>query len=49
LRDKILEAAKQKPGYEEKAAIRKQKRKATKEAKKRSKKAKQSTSPNVSN
>jgi tRNA (guanine10-N2)-methyltransferase len=49
LRDKILEAAKEKPGYEEKAAIRKQKRKATKEAKKRFKKAKQSTSPDVSN
>lgn len=37
LRDKILEAAKKKPGYEEKAAIRRQKRKATKEAKKEAK------------
>ena len=37
LREKIWEAAKRKPGYEEKAAIRKQKRKATKEAKKRAK------------
>jgi tRNA (guanine10-N2)-methyltransferase len=38
LRDKILEAAKKKPGYEEKAAVRRQKRKATKKAKKEAKK-----------
>jgi tRNA (guanine10-N2)-methyltransferase len=44
LREKILEAAKKKPGYEEKAAIRKQKRKITKEAKKRAK-AKPNTTP----
>jgi tRNA (guanine10-N2)-methyltransferase len=37
IRDKILEAAKQKPGYEEKARIRKQKRKEHKQAKKRAK------------
>eukprot|EP00980_Cylindrotheca_fusiformis_P031332 scaffold26184_cov132-Cylindrotheca_fusiformis.AAC.6 len=37
LRDKILEAAKQKPGYEEKAAIRREKRKAHKHAKKEAK------------
>ena len=37
IRDKIIEAAKKKPGYDEKAAIRKQKRKATREAKKRAK------------
>eukprot|EP00536_Pseudo-nitzschia_multiseries_P012893 jgi/Psemu1/209881/e_gw1.514.22.1 len=41
LRDKILEAAKLKPGYEEKAKIRKEKRKAHKEAKKKEKRAKQ--------
>jgi tRNA (guanine10-N2)-methyltransferase len=45
LRDKILEHAKQKPGYEEKAAIRRGKRKATKEAKKKAKAAKQSATP----
>ncbi|KAG7340158.1 RNA methylase family UPF0020 protein [Nitzschia inconspicua] len=33
LREKIIEAAKQKPGYEEKAAIRKEKRKANKQSK----------------
>ncbi|KAL7545316.1 hypothetical protein ACHAWF_008675 [Thalassiosira exigua] len=37
IRDRLLEAAKKKPGYEEKAAIRKQKRRATKEAKKKAK------------
>lgn len=37
IRERLLEAAKKKPGYEEKAAIRKQKRKATKEAKKKAK------------
>jgi len=37
IRDKILEAAKKKPGYEEKAAYRKLKRKQHKEAKKRAK------------
>lgn len=37
IRDKIIEAAKLKPHYEEKALIRKQKRKATREAKKRAK------------
>lgn len=37
IRDKIIEAAKQKPGYEEKAAFRKQKRKAHREAKKKAK------------
>jgi tRNA (guanine10-N2)-methyltransferase len=37
LREKILEAAKQKPGYEEKAAIRKQKRKAHKQLKRNEK------------
>lgn len=37
IRDKILEAAKQKPGYEEKARIRKRKRKEHKQAKKRAK------------
>jgi len=37
IRDKIVEAAKKKPGYAEKAAIRKQKRKATREAKKKAK------------
>jgi tRNA (guanine10-N2)-methyltransferase len=35
IRDKFLEAAKLKPRYEEKAAIRKQKRKANQEAKKK--------------
>eukprot|EP00531_Pseudo-nitzschia_arenysensis_P017940 CAMPEP_0116152884 /NCGR_PEP_ID=MMETSP0329-20121206/20922_1 /TAXON_ID=697910 /ORGANISM="Pseudo-nitzschia arenysensis, Strain B593" /LENGTH=612 /DNA_ID=CAMNT_0003649701 /DNA_START=181 /DNA_END=2019 /DNA_ORIENTATION=- len=39
LREKIMEAAKLKPGYEEKAAIRKEKRRANKEAKKKEKKA----------
>ena len=39
IRERLLEAAKQKPGYEEKAAIRKKKRKATKEAKKAAKRA----------
>ena len=39
IRERLMEAAKQKPGYEEKAAIRKQKRKATKEAKKAAKRA----------
>jgi len=38
IRDKILEAAKKKPGYEEKARVRKQKRKEHKEAKKEAKK-----------
>ena len=48
LREKILEAAMKKPGYEEKAAIRKQKRKAHKEAKKRAKQARMSgNSPNI--
>ncbi|KAL7489850.1 hypothetical protein ACHAW6_015566 [Cyclotella cf. meneghiniana] len=37
IRERLLEAARKKPGYEEKAAIRKQKRKATKEAKKKAK------------
>ena len=37
IRDKILEAAKQKPDYEEKSKIRKQKRKEHKQAKKRTK------------
>jgi len=37
IRDRLLDIAKKKPGYEEKAAIRKQKRKATKEAKKKAK------------
>jgi tRNA (guanine10-N2)-methyltransferase len=37
IRQKILEAAKIKPGYDEKLAIRKKKRKETKEAKKRAK------------
>mmetsp|Transcript_9641 Transcript_9641/g.13479 ORF Transcript_9641/g.13479 Transcript_9641/m.13479 type:complete len:648 (-) Transcript_9641:136-2079(-) len=37
IRERLMEAAKKKPGYEEKAAARKQKRKATKEAKKRAK------------
>jgi tRNA (guanine10-N2)-methyltransferase len=43
LRDKIMEAAKKKPDYERKAAIRKQKRKAHKEEKKLAKKARIST------
>mmetsp|Transcript_6322 Transcript_6322/g.12913 ORF Transcript_6322/g.12913 Transcript_6322/m.12913 type:complete len:124 (+) Transcript_6322:11-382(+) len=37
IRERLIEAAKKKPGYEEKAAWRKQKRKETKEAKKRAK------------
>jgi tRNA (guanine10-N2)-methyltransferase len=37
IRDKILEAAKLKPGYEEKARVRKQKRKVHKEARKKAK------------
>ena len=37
IREKILEAAKKKPGYEEKAAFRKENRKKTKEARKRAK------------
>mmetsp|Transcript_3049 Transcript_3049/g.4505 ORF Transcript_3049/g.4505 Transcript_3049/m.4505 type:complete len:541 (+) Transcript_3049:115-1737(+) len=37
IRDKLLEAAKKKPRYEEKLAIRKEKRKKTKDAKKRAK------------
>ena len=40
LRDKIMEAAKLKPGYEERAAIRKGKRKANKAVKKQEKRAK---------
>jgi len=40
LREKIMQAARQKPGYEEKAAIRKEKRKANKQAKKEEKRAK---------
>ncbi|CAJ1969576.1 unnamed protein product [Cylindrotheca closterium] len=40
LRDKILEAAKQKPDYERKAAVRRQKRKVLKEEKKAAKKKK---------
>jgi tRNA (guanine10-N2)-methyltransferase len=40
IRDKILEAAKKKPHYEERLAVRKQKRKQTKDAKKIAKKAK---------
>ena len=39
LREKIMEAAKLKPGYEEKAAIRKEKRRVNKQAKKKEKKA----------
>ena len=42
LREKILEAAMKKPGYQEKAAIRKKKRKAHKEAKRRAKQARMS-------
>lgn len=37
IRDRLLEQARKKPGYEEKAAIRKQKRKATRDAKKKAK------------
>lgn len=37
IREKLMEAAKKKPGYEVKAAIRKQKRKATRDAKKKAK------------
>jgi len=37
IRERLIEAAKKKPGYEEKAAWRKQKRKETKEVKKRAK------------
>ena len=37
IRERLLEAAKKKPGYEEKAAIRKQKRKATRDVKKKTK------------
>lgn len=37
IRERLLEVAKKKPGYEEKAAIRKQKRKLNKETKKRAK------------
>ncbi|KAL7473538.1 hypothetical protein ACHAXS_014017 [Conticribra weissflogii] len=37
IRERLMEAARKKPGYEEKAAWRKQKRKETKEAKKRAK------------
>jgi len=37
IRDRLLDIAKTKPGYEEKAAIRKKKRKATKDAKKKAK------------
>ncbi|VEU44432.1 unnamed protein product [Pseudo-nitzschia multistriata] len=40
LREKIMEAARLKPGYEEKAKIRKEKRRANKEAKKQEKRAK---------
>ena len=43
LRAKIIEAAKQKPGYEERAAFRKQKRRENKEARKRSKQANKNT------
>jgi tRNA (guanine10-N2)-methyltransferase len=39
IREKLIEAAKKKPDYEEKAAIRKQKRKATKLAKQKAKRA----------
>ena len=37
IREKLMEAAKKKPGYEVKAAIRKQKRKATRYAKQKAK------------
>lgn len=37
IRARLIEAAKKKPGYEEKAAVRRQKRRATREAKKRAK------------
>eukprot|EP00934_Nitzschia_sp_Nitz4_P005528 Nitzschia sp. Nitz4//scaffold74_size92883//19417//21099//NITZ4_004816-RA/size92883-processed-gene-0.3-mRNA-1//1//CDS//3329557574//5518//frame0 len=40
LKEKILENAKKKPGYDEKLAIRKQKRRETKQAKKQAKRAK---------
>ena len=40
IREKLMEAAKEKPGYEYKAAIRKEKRKVHKQAKKKEKKAK---------
>jgi tRNA (guanine10-N2)-methyltransferase len=43
IRDKILEAAKKKPFYEERLAVRKQKRQVTKEAKKIAKRAKLQT------
>ncbi|KAL9183605.1 hypothetical protein ACHAXT_004461 [Thalassiosira profunda] len=43
IRQKLLEAAKKRPGYEEKAAIRKQKRKATKDAKKKAKREAQAS------
>jgi tRNA (guanine10-N2)-methyltransferase len=42
IREKIIEAAKKKPGYEEKAAIRKHKRKTHNEAKKRMRKLRES-------
>lgn len=45
IRDKLFEAAKKKPGYEEKAAFRRQKRKATKQAKKLAKRETASSSP----
>ena len=41
IREKLIEAAKQKPGYEEKLAVRKQKRKLNKEARKQAKLAQQ--------
>ena len=41
LRQQLLEAAKQLPGYEQKAAFRKQKRKATRDAKKKAKREQQ--------
>lgn len=44
IRDKILENARKKPGYEQKLAVRKEKRKATKEAKRRAKRAAAKTS-----
>lgn len=37
IRDRIVEAAKRKPGYEEKVAVRREKRRATKEARKKAK------------
>jgi tRNA (guanine10-N2)-methyltransferase len=48
IRDKILEAAKLKPRYEEKAAIRKQKRKANREAKKKAKRVEASAKSELS-